>query len=512
MELDLTNVQSEMLVIGSLFKDPTIYLTYSQSIVPHCDFSDKACEFFYQFFSDYYVSYSETFSEIKLNTFASMVSERLKGYKTNGGYRTIKSYMNMADPNDFRNYFETFKKYSLLRAFNETGYDVSKILMHKNFQALTASDVCRIVRSRIDKVANKVQAIDEPALLNENAVSYIDKFLCAPSKGVSGPWAYMQKYYRGLLPGNVLMTGALSNSGKGRNLVYLIAYLTMVQNQKILLLANEMSEDAIKLNFLVTCINAPEIQELHGIKGVSKPERELALGSFKGDDGKYVYRYMDENGNYTESEEAFRQRVHDTSSEYRDIQRIMQWVESESKGKFMFKNIGASYEDEVLELEIKKARTLYNCHGIAYDTLKCSGVEDFAKLAATGTKITEWIHDTKLYCICTFQLTDGTHDIPIEKLTSQSIASSKRLMHVADQLQMWKHLTPDDKQNYVYIAENDSWGGPVEHDLDMQKSYVGLKIVKNRLGSKGELICFEVNMDENVWKEIGVLKKKKTAI
>ena len=47
MELELANVQSEMLVIGSLFKDPTIYLTYSQSIVPHCDFSDKACEFFY---------------------------------------------------------------------------------------------------------------------------------------------------------------------------------------------------------------------------------------------------------------------------------------------------------------------------------------------------------------------------------------------------------------------------------------------------------------------------------
>ena len=67
MELDLANVQSEMLVVGSFFKDPTLYLTYSQSIVPKYDFSDKACEYFYQLFSDYYVSYSETFTELKIN-------------------------------------------------------------------------------------------------------------------------------------------------------------------------------------------------------------------------------------------------------------------------------------------------------------------------------------------------------------------------------------------------------------------------------------------------------------
>ena len=84
-------------------------------------------------------------------------------------------------------------------------------------------------------------------------------------------------------------------------------------------------------------------------------------------------------------------------------------------------------------------------------------------------------------------------------------------MHVADLLQMWKHLTYEDKQNYVYIDDNDDlgWGEPVEHNLDPNKNYVGLKIVKNRLGSKSDLICFEVQMNENIWKEIGVLKKKR---
>lgn len=513
MDLELTNVQSEMLVVGSFFKDPTLYLTYSQSIVPKYDFSDKACEFFYQLFSDYYVSYSETFTELKVNTFASMLPERLKGYKANGGYKTIKDLMNLADPSDFKNYFEAFKKYSLLRAFNSTGYDVSKILALKNFQSLTPNDVCRIVRGKIDKVANKVQAIDEPAILTENASMYIDSFLCAPSKGVEGPWPYMTKYYRGLLPGSVLMSGALSNSGKGRQLVALISFLVMVKKQKIYLMANEMSEEAIKLNFLVTCINSPEIQELHGIKGISKPERELALGSFKDDNGKIIYRKIDDAGNYTESEEDFRKRVRDNSTEYRQIQQIMKFVESETEGRFFFKNIGSCYDDEILEQEIKKASVIFNCDGVAYDTLKCSGIEDFAKLAATATKITEWIHDIKkMYCICTFQLTDSAWDVPIENLNSQEIASSKRLMHVADTLQMWKHLTEEDKKNYVYVDADDNddlgWGDPVEHDLNLNKNYVGLRVVKNRYGSKNDLVCFEVQMNENVWKEIGILKKK----
>lgn len=50
MELELTNSQSEMLVVGSFYKEPTLYLTYGTSIVPKYDFSDKACEFFISYF------------------------------------------------------------------------------------------------------------------------------------------------------------------------------------------------------------------------------------------------------------------------------------------------------------------------------------------------------------------------------------------------------------------------------------------------------------------------------
>ena len=39
MELELTNSQSEMLVVGSFYKEPTLYLTYGTSIVPKYDFS-----------------------------------------------------------------------------------------------------------------------------------------------------------------------------------------------------------------------------------------------------------------------------------------------------------------------------------------------------------------------------------------------------------------------------------------------------------------------------------------
>ena len=50
MELELTNSQSEMLVVGSFYKEPTLYLTYGTSIVPKYDFSTRHVSFFISYF------------------------------------------------------------------------------------------------------------------------------------------------------------------------------------------------------------------------------------------------------------------------------------------------------------------------------------------------------------------------------------------------------------------------------------------------------------------------------
>ena len=64
---------------------------------------------------------------------------------------------------------------------------------------------------------------------------------------------------------------------------------------------------------------------------------------------------------------------------------------------------------------------------------------------------------------------------------------------------------------YQYIATDD-WGDPKEHDLDPEKRYFAIKVDKNRGGNKDFIPIFEINLDYNLWNEVGYLVKKKQKI
>ena len=61
------------------------------------DFSDPAVKFFYDSFETYYLTFSQTVDETKMNVFMSQNPERLKTYKQYKGWKTIQQYMNLAD-------------------------------------------------------------------------------------------------------------------------------------------------------------------------------------------------------------------------------------------------------------------------------------------------------------------------------------------------------------------------------------------------------------------------------
>ena len=61
--------------------------------------------------------------------------------------------MTLCDVDDFSNYMETVKKYSLSREFNSKGFDVKKIMEHKRFNSMKAEDIVRLLRGAVNKVS-----------------------------------------------------------------------------------------------------------------------------------------------------------------------------------------------------------------------------------------------------------------------------------------------------------------------------------------------------------------------
>ena len=505
---DKTNKQAEILFCGSMYKMPDLYLSYGESTRSKYDFSDACTRFFYDMFEEYYLTFSQDISENKVNNFATQNTERFKLYRGYGGWRTIKDMMDLSDPNDFKNVYNTVKKFSLIREYDNEGFPAEKILSYKNFQYLTANDVYRIMRSKADKINTVINVISEPIVLTKGVSQVLDSYLLTPQFGVQTHWHGYNEYFRGLLSGNVLFQGFLSNEGKSRNLVNLIAYVTLVKKQKFMLLSNEMTEMSMKNCLITTVLNCKEFKELHGVKLI-KPEKEITMGLYRDNKTKeFIYREKDDNGNYIESEESFLNRVRE-SSEYQDVAKVAQWMEEQIEGKFYFNDITADYSDEAIELEIRRAKLVYNCDCFAVDTLKAWGAEDWVKVKMTATKIVELGKELNLFGICTFQLTDATVFDSVFDLSSNNIGAAKGIKHPVDLLTLGKRIKAEEYSQYQYISYGDnSWGDDVTYDLNPDRKYFALKIDKNRLSEKDKILLFDYDLNLNTWENVGLLIKK----
>ena len=114
-----------------------------------------------------------------------------------------------------------------------------------------------------------------------------------------------------------------------------------------------------------------------------------------------------------------------------------------------------------------------------------------------------------MFGFCVYQLTDETIMTDIFSLSSMNIANAKQIKHITDILTIGKAIDPPLYHKYQYVAFDDDWGEPTEHDLDQNKQYFAIKIDKNRSGAKDKLMLFEINLDYNVWNNVGYLIKRR---
>ena len=70
-ELRDCNIQSEICFVGALLRSPDLVVNYSNFMRSKYDFSDQATKFFYDSFETYYLTFSQTVDETKMNVFMS---------------------------------------------------------------------------------------------------------------------------------------------------------------------------------------------------------------------------------------------------------------------------------------------------------------------------------------------------------------------------------------------------------------------------------------------------------
>ena len=505
-ELGLEIPATEALLVGSFYKDPDLYVEHSNYIRSKFDFNDIATKFYYENFELMYKTFSQNFEETNVNAFMSQDKDRFNIYKRYGGYSTIREWVKLAQTEDFTNYYDLVKKFSLLRELHKHGYPIEKVRKYEKFDSLTATDVYRIIRSKVDSIQTEVLADEDSVDISEGMKNSIISHIEAPDMGLEIPFAIQNDMFKGIRKKIMMVYGMLSNDGKTRFMTKLATYIAFFHNKKVLIMANETTESEITNCIITTVINNKEFQMLHNIDINNKPEREITLGQYRGEDGNFVERRTNDKGDFIESLDNFVKRLEEESEEFNKVMAVGDWVEKEMAKKLYVKEM-LSYEDELLCFEIRKHKITKGVEYFFYDTMKSdtSSMGDWSHFKRTATVLSELCKEINVFMYASIQLTDDAVFLDIFDLTSNNIANGKQIKHLLDILSFAKRIPPEDYRKYSYIP-SEAWGTANILELNPKKTYYGFKTDKNRAGEKHTTLM-EVNLNYNTWYEKGLLIK-----
>ena len=517
IEDKLQDLTSELLFIGTIYKYPGMFPKYRRYLGEE-DFSTPASRFFMGLFIRVYDTYSKTPDENSIAGFLVNRKQELKKFNEYGGYSTVEGFMNTCNSNDIEMYFDNIKKYSLLRAYHEKGFPVLDILQGAqdkrtgksiSFSNLKAKHISRILLNRISTIYTRLRNNEDMQDLVENCTDYVLDKLDRPQMGLPFPYPIMSETFSGIRKKQFMAWGMLSNAGKSRFLMKIISHLAFVENQKVLLLANEMSYEEMKECMITTVLDNPEFQKMHGFIQL-KPQKEIVNGIYRDKNGKIIPREVDDFGVMKLTKEEFIEKL---TKEYPDFNltiKAMKWLDEKFMQKLYIIDMGADYSDGALQELIENAKNVDGIDYVFYDTFKADkeASGDWSKLKNTATMLKELAKELDIFIGANIQLTDDAITVDPLNLSSLNIANCKQIKHVMDGLCLFKGIPKSEynKYGYVQILRDEKTGAKMKSELlplDINKTYYVCRVDKNRNGDKPNLM-FELNLDFNTWFEVGL--------
>ena len=229
-----------MQVIGCVYNNPKLLEFTDKYTVVDEDFADT---FHKTVFGAIYKLHELGASSISLETISDFLSERPKSkavYETNKGEEWLLKVSDAAMPSTFDYYYQRLKKFSLLRAFDNCGIDVSDIYDPDNIldmkkkqqqEDILDNSTLQQIANRVDEKieAIRLQYVDdsfgEASQAGEGIMDLIDKFKQTPEVGVPLYGNLINTVARGARLKKFYLRSAPTGVGKTRSMIADACYI-----------------------------------------------------------------------------------------------------------------------------------------------------------------------------------------------------------------------------------------------------------------------------------------------
>lgn len=491
------SVSSEMCLLGNILQNMELFPQY-KNVLSENDFEDQACNVVFQIISEYYLRFGTAYDTFKMGLIIAEFAEKnpkiSKLASVKQFYPKIISpiiALGSANQPANSNVFSTVKRNSTIRQLLANGFPVEKLLKSENVNMLTADDVIGIVQRNLDALSHTT-SLTCAEDIGCNLVEKARQFLDAPEIGIQTPFSFINIHMHGLCKNDVTMLGGVTNSGKGRCLFNLLAYIICVEQQSVYVMANEMTTADYIKTLICTIVNSPAIQDLHG-RRLMITQSDIVQNRFHNDTGEVVKRAVNE------SSADFESRLLQESAEYRDYTYVVQWFQDNFANKLHIVNVSENYNADRLKSEIRRAESL-GCSVVVYDTLKAYQSAEWGDLLLTATTLSEYIKSSTygIHGLFTFQLTNDSNTIKPEQMSINNIAHAKNIAHVADNILVFQQMKPEIQKQYY------SYERGFKENVPEDAKIAAFKILKNRRGNgKDGIYAVQNNLDLNIWQYCG---------
>ena len=382
-----------MQVIGCVFNNPALLEFTDKYTIVDEDFSDT---FHKTVFGAIYKLHELGASTISLETISDFLSERPKSkaiYEKNKGEEWLLKISDIAMPSTFDYYYQRLKKFSLLRAFDNCGIDVSDLYDPDNILDMkkkqeqedlldnsTLAQLANKVDEKIERI--RLQYVDdefgEASQAGEGIFNLIDKFKATPEVGVPLYGNLINTVTRGARLKKFYLRSAPTGVGKTRSMIadacYIgcnkiydetLGWIKTGAAQPTLYITTEQELEEIQTMMLAFLSNVEEDHILNGKYEGDEEDRVLEAAKILSESPLYVEELPDFSLRDVEDKIKKNIRDHDVKYVFHDYihtsLKILEEITRRSGGVSL-------REDNILFILSNKLKDICNTYGVFIDS------------------------------------------------------------------------------------------------------------------------------------------------